>query len=342
VKGRAREKKSNERRPRIFVSIPSYRDPECQWTLKDLFDKAAHPECIFIGVCWQVHATQDAHCFEHIPKGRTQQIRTIVLDHSEAKGPCYARALAQRLWRGEEFYLQIDSHMRFVEHWDAKLLSMLASCKNRSDKPIITTYPPDYEPPGRIPTSAKPSILCAKKFDSAGRFRIAARSLQQKPNEPLPSFFWAAGFAFSRAEVIREVPYDVGLVDVFFGEEASMAVRLWTSGWDFFCPTSPAIFHLWSRAHRPTFRELKQDPRVEKAAYARIDFVLGRRKTPPEGMSEAVGLGTARTLAAFQNHTGIDFNRRTITATAMRGGTGEGMLEEDQVQALLKLVAGLS
>ncbi|MCB9552215.1 MAG: hypothetical protein H6705_10095 [Myxococcales bacterium] len=24
-------------RPRIFVAIASYRDPECQWTVKDLF-----------------------------------------------------------------------------------------------------------------------------------------------------------------------------------------------------------------------------------------------------------------------------------------------------------------
>jgi len=292
-------------------------------------------------VCWQIHASQDAHCFEHIPKGRTEQIRTVVLDHSDAKGPCYARALAQNLWRGEEFYLQIDSHMRFVRSWDIKLLSMLASCKKHSDKPILTTYPADYEPPGRIPTSAKPSILCAKNFDAAGRFRIAARSLQRQPKEPLPSFFWAAGFAFSCAEVIREVPYDAGLVDVFFGEEASMAVRLWTSGWDFFCPSSPAIFHLWSRAHRPTFRELKQNPCVEQAAYARVDFVLGRRKAPPKGMTESVGLGTVRTLAAFQEHTGINFSKRTIATAARRGGIGEGMLEEDRVEALLKLVSGL-
>ena len=44
-------------------------------------------------------------------------VRKIFLEHTQAKGPCYARALAQTLWEGEDYFLQIDSHMRFVEHW---------------------------------------------------------------------------------------------------------------------------------------------------------------------------------------------------------------------------------
>ena len=34
----------------IFVQIASYRDPELQWTLKDLFEKAKRPENIFVGI----------------------------------------------------------------------------------------------------------------------------------------------------------------------------------------------------------------------------------------------------------------------------------------------------
>ena len=36
----------------IFVSICSYRDSECQHTVKDLFDKAAYPGRISLGICW--------------------------------------------------------------------------------------------------------------------------------------------------------------------------------------------------------------------------------------------------------------------------------------------------
>ena len=39
------------------------------------------------------------------------RIRMVRMPPEEARGPCWARYLAQLLWAGEEFYLQIDSHM---------------------------------------------------------------------------------------------------------------------------------------------------------------------------------------------------------------------------------------
>ena len=37
---------------------------------------------------------------------------------------------------------------------------------------------------------------------------------------PIASKLWAAGFSFSTANVLREVPYDPNLKHLFFGEEA--------------------------------------------------------------------------------------------------------------------------
>lgn len=47
--------------------------------------------------------------------------------------------------------------------------------------------------------------------------------------------------------MVQEVPYDPHLPFLFFGEESSMAARLWTHGWDFFSPPHHVIYHLWSR-----------------------------------------------------------------------------------------------
>ena len=44
----------------IFVSIAAYRDPECQWTIRDLFKQADAPELVHVGVVWQVDAVEDA------------------------------------------------------------------------------------------------------------------------------------------------------------------------------------------------------------------------------------------------------------------------------------------
>lgn len=53
-----------------------------------------------------------------------------------------------------------------------------------------------------------------------------------------------------------QVPYDPGLRHSFFGEEASMAARMFTRGWDFFAPPQAVVYHLWTRGHRASFRQV--------------------------------------------------------------------------------------
>jgi len=214
--------------PTIFVSIPSYRDPECQYTVLDLFRKAKFPERVRIGICWQKDHDEDKHCFLLDLSEYSDRIRTVVLHHSEARGPCFARALVQRnLFQREDFYLQLDSHYRMADEWDEELIVQLAQCP--SSKPILTTYPSSYTLPddycpggpdtARLNVSSHPIVVCAREFGSADGFlRTTGRPCHQKSfnARPAPALFWAAGFAFSSALVIQEVPYDIGLEDLFF------------------------------------------------------------------------------------------------------------------------------
>ena len=112
----------------IFVSIAAYRDSECIPTLIDLFDKANNKSKIFVGVVWQGDGSD--FIIENEPSLHVfiSQIRVIRMHHRDATGPCLARHIAQSLWRGESYYLQIDSHMRFRQKWDEMLISMLKYC----------------------------------------------------------------------------------------------------------------------------------------------------------------------------------------------------------------------
>jgi hypothetical protein len=103
----------------IFVSVASFRDPECQHTLRDLFDTAKHPHRVVVGVVGQYDAAADAHCFTAapLPAKWAAQVRCLSLPASAARGPCWARHWAMQLHRRETFYLQIDSHMRFRPNW---------------------------------------------------------------------------------------------------------------------------------------------------------------------------------------------------------------------------------
>ena len=150
--------------PTIFVSVPAYRDPETQHTLHDLFARAAHPDRVSVGLVWQgdTETGADAHCFVRpLPPAWAARVRTHWMHFREARGPTLARALAQRLWRGESHHLQIDSHSRFVPGWDEALLEQLAHAEHDAaararatsadrafePKVIITTYPAWYVRP---------------------------------------------------------------------------------------------------------------------------------------------------------------------------------------------------
>lgn len=47
------------------------------------------------------------------------QVRLARIPLLESKGPCYARYVGAQLYRGETFYLQLDSHMTMVPRWCA-------------------------------------------------------------------------------------------------------------------------------------------------------------------------------------------------------------------------------
>ena len=80
------------------------------------------PRYLYEGLVWQYDPMEDGLCFEYpLPECSEGHIRCINLHSDHAKGPCFARHLAQSLWENEPYYLQIDSHMRFRPNWYPKL-----------------------------------------------------------------------------------------------------------------------------------------------------------------------------------------------------------------------------
>lgn len=306
-------------RARIFVAIASYRDPECQWTIKDLFAKAAHPERIFVGVLWQTIEGEDARCFVE-PPPRPEQVRARHVDARESQGACWARAETSALWQGEEWALQIDSHMRFEAGWDEILLAMAAAVP--SDKPIISTYPSGYLPPDTLRRDAM-FAMGAKEFRPDGILLMQGRylSIKDPPPAPLPGAFISAAFVFGPASWLTEVPYDPHLY--FFGEEISMAVRLWTHGYDIYHPHRQVLYHLWSREGRRThFDDHSTWPAADAKAVARVHHILGTQPSDDPAVTvEAAryGLGAARSLADYEAWSEIDFRARSFSERARDG-----------------------
>ena len=325
----------------IFVSIASYRDSETQPTITNLFETARFPNRIFIGLVLQNDPELDKDMTMSIRRTISKykgQIRCIELDATYALGPCYARSLAQSLYRGESHVLQIDSHMRMRTNWDDYLLNLWEQTykrnNNNNPKVILTAYPVGYTLPNEIPDETRGTMLLPWKFDNQGMLRQRGRLLNPSSllngnnSAAFPCLLYAAGFNFGPASVIHDVPYDPNLEYLFFGEELSMAVRLYTHGYNLFAPPVTVCFHLWSRSHRPTVQQQStsssQQVAIEEKREASRntvkDQLLGREKQQCGDKKYFYGLGNERSAKEFAEALQIDFENEKLGDNASLGG----------------------
>ncbi len=302
----------NQSTPTIFVNIAAYRDRDCRNSIHDLFAKARWPDRVFIGLCWQFLSPNDDD-WQPIPE-RAEQCRITAVPVAESEGVCWARHQVQKLWRGEDYVLQIDSHMRFVEHWDEKCLTMLAACP--SERPVLSNYPAAFTPPDQIDSHVV-SVIHASGFDQDGLLKQGSVGLvPDKLGEvPQAAFFCAGGFLFGPSGWITEVPYDPYLY--FIGEEITLAVRLFTHGWDIFGPTDVLAYHDYNdHPDRPRhWNDRKDWTALNERSVRRVRHLLAMEpSSDPEVLRDIdrYGLGMVRSLAGYQALTTIDFKARTI------------------------------
>lgn len=301
----------------IFVSIASYRDPECYWTIRDLYAKAAEPDRVFVGVCLQFQWPDDAAHFPGVI--RPEQTRFVGVDARSSKGCSWAKHRAQQLWRGEDYHLAIDSHMRFHEGWDRELIAMLGRCD--APKPVLSSYPACYEPPDDLHECCTAAIV-PERFDESGDGSLLLHSVNRHTDAPSPAALIAGGFAFSSSRLIEEVPFDPLLY--FVGLELSLSVRAFTRGWDIFCPDRCTVHHYYQQTGgQKHWDDHAGWHALERRSVARMRHLLGleasRDPRVTEGLDGLYGLGSERSLAAYEALTGIDFRARTIAERGKRG-----------------------
>ena len=304
---------------RIFVQIASYRDTECKHTIEDLFQRASAPERVFVGLHWQ-YADEDADYPFFQNREYEKRIRVIRHLHTEAKGVCWARSVAQSLYRGEDFLLQIDAHMRFEKDWDTTLIGLHRElCEQGHLKPVLTHYPPGYfldsdEREQELKKAAPYAV------DGIVIFRRTQHTVP-KDSGPFVTPCLAAGFLFASGRCIEDIPYDPFLY--FFGEEMSLAVRFWTHGWETFNPAKVVAYHLYARQIdkdsgevrriREGNRHGREDPSarlLSAKARARFRHLLQIERSSDQEVTQNIeryGLGTVRTLYQYEQFSGFSF-----------------------------------
>ena len=261
----------------IFVNLASYRDIECNKTIKSLFYNSDNYKNLRIVVCQQ-NSDEDLDCLKNLESKYLPFVKVIKLSYKNARGPTWARFLIQQMYNKEQYYLQIDSHTIFEEKWDTKLINCLNSLP---DKSCLTQYLPDYEI-GNFKTIPKlrHNLNVSRICSLDGFTRIGAKYINPniKYEKPFVSNGWSGCFSFSKGDICYDAPIDCYTPDVFFGEEMDITLRLFTRGWNFYAPHFPIAYTNFNRSYRETFWQKKglgYNKDITLCSRLRIHYRLG-------------------------------------------------------------------
>ena len=311
----------------IFVSIASFCDPLLAFTLRSALTQASRPERVVIALVDQ----QLPHLRQAVPERWAAQMRVVNIHPLEARGPCWARAIAMSLYQGERWFLQVDSHTWFEPGWDERLVRWGRACQTLNPRCLLTAYPNPFQMVDGQPRAELVStqvlahvVKTGQAFD-ADHPVLLFEGVPVHSDQPIYGLHVAAGCLFAPGEVVSALPYDPFLY--FHGEEQSFALRAWTRGWDIFHVPGVPLYHHYvppGGSGRPMHWSPELDAQrvvrstvLSERANARLRALLW------DGAELGVyGLGTARSLADYAAFSGIDYARRVIGASAYKARFG--------------------
>ncbi len=298
---------------RIFVQIASYRDPQLIPTLKSMLENSKKPKNLRIGICRQYHPDDKFDILDEYKDD--SRFRVIDVLYSESKGVCWARNQVQQLYDGEEYTLQIDSHMRFEKNWDDELIKMVKGLqKGGFEKPLLTGYvssfDPDNDPKGR---TLVPWRMSFDRFIPEGAVFFLPETIPgwDKLTDPVTSRFYSAHFAFTLGQFSIEVQHDPEFY--FHGEEISIAVRAYTHGYDLFHPHKVLIWHEYTRKGRTKQWDDDKDwVNKNNLSHKKNRQLFGMDGEEVTMDFSKYGFGTERTLRDYEIYSGLKFSNRAV------------------------------
>jgi len=282
----------------VFISLAAFREHLLAKTMMSAFDKAKDPNKLFIGAVVQncfgmdgVTCKTGIQVVGTYPNGQPKtsvspappdkngieefcthedykkycesgQIRVLYVHDTDALGPQTARYYASKLWGGENYYMQMDSHLEFAPDWEQYYIDEMKLSSN-FPRSILSSYPPGFkEYDGSYKGGTRGERLCGAHFSHNGVESAILRieQLGLTPWEakvPTQIPYIAAGFFFAHGWFLRDVPFDPYAPWCFMGEEIALSMRAWTNGWNIYAPRKNVIAHQYrpGRLGLPKFWE---------------------------------------------------------------------------------------
>jgi len=292
---------------KIFISIAGYRDLELPKTVKSLYENADNPESLVFGIVSQDLRNRHPN-FDWLGN----QAKVFNMHYKDAKGAGYARKVAMELYDEEDYFFQVDSHMRFAKGWDTSLKQMLAQCQkiSKNEKIILSQFPAPYtiftdgseyypkDDPDFWDEPSWTSVVNTWSGVWAGnREKMKNKSKPHKSHTVLGAMIFAPGY------IVKEIPYDERIS--FMGEELCFAIRAYTRGWEIYAPNEMIAWHFYKREDRPKI----WNDNILGRSWTNIEFESqGVQRSVLLGKEKGIyGIGDRKRYEQYQKMIGINF-----------------------------------
>lgn len=300
----------------IFIQIPSYRDWELPKTVSNAISRASGQHELYFGI-------HNCVLFPGEVVKPDSPVGWAQIRYEESIAPNNiglqkARYIANELYDGEDYYLQIDSHMRFVQDWDLKVIKMIESyILDGIENPLITMYPPSYwyEEDGVTERFDVATNLTRILFtENPAKFKetlIPTQTAHRIPDGCVYTASTSGGFIFTSGSFANIKPNQK---IAFWGEEPLIAARAFTHGFNLVVPTEYLVYHLY--ASKQPFQKIRRNhvwvdfPQQwgQLSNLSNIEYSL----TFTENRVGNGALGGTRALCDYEEFAGLNFTTGEI------------------------------
>jgi len=293
----------------IFVQIPSYHDFELSRTIMDCLNKSSGKHSINFGV----HLTY----FEknNIDLPNIENVKYSISIAPENIGVGSSRYLANEFYNGEDYYLQIDSHMRFAELWDIALINNYLSYKSMGANPVISAYPGAYEYEDFavkiLDQKAEITYIdFIPELSFQDNYVPHQRAVENIENNVFSRSVSAASI-FSSGEIASIKP---NKKIFFWGEEILTAARLYTHGFDLMLPEHQSLYHLYYN-HENGYKNLRRQVSADFPSICselEIQSKSELKRIIEQDIKGPQELGTKKSLKDYESFAGVSFIDKKI------------------------------
>lgn len=253
----------------IFIAVPGFQDTEFIPTIEDAFAKAENPQDVYIGSRYLSTFNDELDNLEewatnHQYADNIKIELVLVSEHNRFQvfGSTKGRQGSANFYADQDYFLSIDSHSLFGNHWDTELIRLHTEAKEltKNDKTIITAYGASYafnniEERYFISNHYYQYIGFPKESPSVVKYDWMTRPLysvclpwmceqiSSDYSDLLPATKFAYNFSFSDQCFIYDEDLDVYIIE----EDMIKTWKLIKDGWTFVHPNTkkPILGHLY-------------------------------------------------------------------------------------------------